>query len=206
MQSWGKHGFESTRISESFPGRSALLGLLGACLGIDRQDKERQRQLAESVAFAVRIDKTEYVPQKMTDYHTVKDARVDYHSLKSHETIETWREYWQDVKYTVAVWSLPNAEISLEQLREAICKPVYTPFLGRKSCPMTRPLFEAMVNADDAKTALGQIEPVAGMVYSEERDDKQRQIRLRDVPIIDQPRQFDTRTVYVYSLSSGGQS
>ena len=97
LQSWGKHSFEGLRPSEAFPGRSALLGLLAACLGIDREDRASQKALASSVAFAVRIDQRAYQPQKMTDYHTVKDARIDYQGLKSHETILTWREYWQDV-------------------------------------------------------------------------------------------------------------
>ena len=203
MQSWGKHSFEGLRPSEAFPGRSALLGLLGACLGIEREDREGQRQLAASVGFAVRCDLGEHRPLKMTDYHTVKDARVDYQGLKSHETIQTWREYWQDAKYTVAIWNLPEAGVSLQQLQAAVCKPVFTPVLGRRSCPLVRPLFEAITEAKDALTALSQIAPVAGMVYSEEGQSGQRQLQLRDVPIIEQPRQFATRRVYVQTLSAG---
>ena len=197
LQSWGKHSFEGLRPSEAFPGRSALLGLLGACLGIDREDSDGQRQLALSVGFAVRCDQGKYRPLKMTDYHTVKDARVDYHGLKSHETIQTWREYWQDAKYTVAVWSLPKADISLQQLQAAVNKPVFTPVLGRRSCPLVRPLFEEMNEAEDALAALAQVEPKAGMIYSDEGRSNQRQLQLRDVPITEQPRQFATRRVYV---------
>ena len=35
MQAWGTHTFEDFRPSNLFPTRSGLLGLLGACLGID---------------------------------------------------------------------------------------------------------------------------------------------------------------------------
>ena len=38
MQAWGSHTFEDFRPSNLFPTRSGLLGLLGACLGIDRGD------------------------------------------------------------------------------------------------------------------------------------------------------------------------
>lgn len=203
LQSWGKHSFEGLRPSEAFPGRSALLGLLAACLGIDREDRERQRQLATSVGFAVRCDQGEHRPLKMTDYHTVKDARVDYQGLKSHETILTWREYWQDAKYTIVVWNLPEASVSLQQLHTAVCKPVFTPVLGRRSCPLVRPLLETMVEAEDALAALALIEPVAGMVYSDEGQAGQRQLQLRDVPIIEQPRQFATRRVYIQALTVG---
>lgn len=203
LQSWGKHSFEGLRPSEAFPGRSALLGLLGACLGIDRDDRTNQKALASSVAFAVRVDQREYQPQKMTDYHTVKDARIDYQGLKSHETIQTWREYWQDTVYTVAIWNLPGATISLEQLKCAVQKPVFTPVLGRRSCPITRPLFEAMHEANTALAALAHIAPVNGVVYSEESDGKDRQIQVRDVPIVEQPRQFASRRVYVQKLKAG---
>ena len=205
LQSWGRHSFEGLRPSEAFPGRGALLGLLGACLGIDRENWEGQRQLASSVRFAVRCDQGEHRPLKMTDYHTVKDARVDYQGLKSHETIQTWREYWQDAKYTVAIWSLPQAEVSLQQLKEGVCKPVFTPVLGRRSCPLVRPLFENQIEAEDALTALAQVEPVAGMVYSDEGNTSQRQLQLRDVPITEQPRQFATRRVYVHALTEEGR-
>lgn len=205
LQSWGQHSFEGLRQSAAFPGRSALLGLLAACLGIDRQDGERQGALARSVGFAVRCDHSDYQPQKMTDYHTVKDARVEYCGLKSHETIQTWREYWQDAKYTVAVWNLPEAAITLEQLQAAVQKPVYTPVLGRRSCPLARPLFESIQEAPDALTALARIEPVAGVVYSEEGASDGRQLQLRDVPIIRQPRQFANRRVFIQSLARPGQ-
>ncbi|MDD3620337.1 MAG: type I-E CRISPR-associated protein Cas5/CasD, partial [Desulfobulbaceae bacterium] len=53
MQAWGEHTFEGKRPSGNFPTRSALLGLLGACLGIRRNNRERLQQLADSVCFAV---------------------------------------------------------------------------------------------------------------------------------------------------------
>jgi len=56
MQGWGGHTYEDWRPTELFPTRSGLLGLLGACLGIDRQDIDRLNALAESVNFAVRVD------------------------------------------------------------------------------------------------------------------------------------------------------
>ena len=66
MQAWGRETFEGLRPSELFPGRSALLGLLGACLGVDRTDRLHQQSLASSVAFAVRVDKQgQKIPLKM---------------------------------------------------------------------------------------------------------------------------------------------
>lgn len=204
MQAWGKESFEGLRPSELFPGRSALLGLLGACLGVERTDQQRLLKLASSVSFAVRVDPVfdkvtgkQISTQKMTDYHTVKDAREDYKGLKSHNTIQTWREYWQDASYTVAVWNHENAAISLSAIEQAIKQPKYTPVLGRRSCPLARPLFEAKLTAESALNALAQTGNNTGTIYSDEYSESAISLKKRDVPIIHQPRQFATRTVYM---------
>ena len=217
MQAWGEHTFEGLRPSTNFPTRSALIGLLGACLGIDRQNRQQQQALANSFLYAVRQDEAKWVWSahndelrlekrsviKMTDYHTVKDAREDYVGLKSHDTIITQREYLLDAAFTVAIWNIEGAEYSLEQLKAAVCQPRYTPFLGRRSCPITRHLYESCVQAINSDEALKLIEPVSGVIYSEE--DLPNQIgrnkhrhRVRDVPLPNQPRQFASRMVYVY--------
>ncbi|SQQ62349.1 CRISPR-associated Cas5 family Ecoli subtype protein [Escherichia coli] len=56
MQAWGQPTFEGTRPTGRFPTRSGLLGLLGACLGIQRDDTSSLQALSESVQFAVRCD------------------------------------------------------------------------------------------------------------------------------------------------------
>lgn len=214
MQAWGEHTFEGIRPSTNFPTRSALLGLLGACLGIDRSDQRGQQALADSIQYAARQDDTKVVWQrhkllssptiKMTDYHTVKDARANYSGLKSLDTIQTWREYLFDAAFTVAIWNPGNnALFTLDKLETAVKKPRYTPSLGRRSCPISRPLFEARVKAINADEALKFIEPVTGIIYSEEEFPKQdnrnmSRHRVRDIPLPKQPRQFASRMVYVY--------
>ena len=194
MQAWGRESFEGLRPSELFPGRSALLGLLGACLGIDRTDQNQQQALVGSVSFAVRVDKQ---GQKMTDYHTVKNAREDYRGLKSHDTIQTWREYWQDACYTVAVWNNAGAVVVLADIAQAVKQPIYTPVLGRRSCPLARPLFETMLSAESALSALAQIGSNQGAIYSEEDSVGAIPLKKRDVPIIHQSRQFASRMVFM---------
>ncbi|MDP3878175.1 MAG: type I-E CRISPR-associated protein Cas5/CasD [Methylobacter sp.] len=194
MQAWGRESFEGLRPSELFPGRSALLGLLGACLGVERTDQDRQQALAGSVSFAVRVDKQ---GQKMTDYHTVKNAREDYRGLKSHDTIQTWREYWQDACYTVAVWNNAEAVVVLSEIAQAVKQPIYTPVLGRRSCPLARPLFETVLFAESALSALVQIGSNQGAIYSEEDSAGAIPMKKRDVPIIHQPRQFASRMLFM---------
>ena len=194
LHAWGRESFEGLRPSELFPGRSALLGLIGACLGIDRLDQNSQQSLALSLGFAVRVDQQ---GQKMTDYHTVKDARVDYQGLKTHDTIQTWREYWQDAKYTLAIWNTENATILLPQVKAAIQKPIYTPVLGRRSCALSRPLFECDVIAANHLEALALVEPFGGTVYADVSSANAIPLKKRDVPIIHQSRRFASRMVYM---------
>ncbi len=207
MQAWGEHTFEGKRPSGNFPTRSALLGLLGACLGIARNNRKRLQQLSSSVLFAV-LKEERFIQKrdgrkvslpviKATDYHTVQNSRQNYSGLKSHDTIVTWREYLFDASYTVAVWNTQGAVIRIDAIETAVKAPIFTPYLGRRSCPLARPLFVARVAAENAHTAIHQVEPTGGTIFSEEKGPV-RTIRLRDVPLIHQPRQFSTRNVYVY--------
>jgi len=206
MQAWGEHTFEGLRPSANFPTRSGMLGLLGACLGITRNDCDQLQQLADSVGMAVRVDERSITRKdgtsrisrmvKMTDYHTVKDAREDYTGLKKHDTIQTWREYIYDAEFTVAIWKQPNSTLDLNEIESAVKRPLFTPYLGRRSCPLARPLFEARREASDILEALKDVPPHGGTIYSEEKIGD-RMKRVRDVPLIHQPRQFAGRNLYI---------
>lgn len=207
MQAWGEHTFEGLRPSANFPTRSGILGLLGACFGIARNERDRLQALADSIAMAVRVD-TRRISRKdgttrslrvvkMTDYHTVKDARESYTGLKSHETIQTWREYLYDAEFTVVLWCRANASISLDELEKAVKMPFFTPYLGRRSCPISRPLFHSRTTAASELEAYKSVAPQGGTIYSEEKADV-RMKRVRDVPLVSQPRQFAGRNLYIH--------
>ncbi len=202
LQAWGQPTFEGTRPSASFPTRSGLLGLTGACLGIRRNDKTALQHLADSIRFAVRcdinaVDGHEIPVTKLTDYHTVQNAREDYRGLKSHDTIQTWREYLCDAQFTVAVWCTENSFYTLQQLTDAVQKPYFTPYLGRRSCPLTCPLYLTNCEATDPQHALMQIDG-NGAIFSEEAiGADNRRFRVRDEPIVALPRQFVARDWFV---------
>lgn len=206
MQAWGTHTFEDFRPSNLFPTRSGLLGLLGACLGLERNDLAGQAQLAASVEFSVRVDQKLVRPGldepvskrnvKLPDFHTVMDARkVDGKANKF--PVVSRREYLFDAAFTVAVGSKPGASITLAQLAAALRHPLYTPSLGRRSCPLARPLLESELAAEDALAALSKAAPAGGLVYSETQQSDQP-LRLRDVPLHGHKRQFGTRLVYLH--------
>jgi CRISPR system Cascade subunit CasD len=223
MQAWGGHTYEDYRPSLIFPTRSAITGLLGACVGIEREDIQALKALNGSFQLTVRANKRKIVQlrqgsqseigkiakdkfvsmQKITDFHTVQQARkVD--GKPRPEAIVSRREYLCDAEFTLALAFAKDADYCLERVKQAIQKPVYTPFLGRRSCPIQRPLYEAIVNAENAQAALSKIEPYHGTLYSEIELDGGTPMMTRDQPLFaTKVRQFNNRKIYI--LGSGDE-
>ncbi len=143
------------RGSETWPGRSAVLGLLAAALGI-RRDGDFSSLDGLSLAVAVFDQGTH-----LRDYHTVQtvpsaavkrpQSRPDALAtagLKVNTTI-TRRDYRVGPFYGVAVWG-----DGLERLARALERPVFTLYLGRKSCPLSAPTAPRIVAAPDPAEAL----------------------------------------------------
>jgi len=197
LQSWGGHTFEDYRPSNLFPTRSGLVGLLAACLGIDRKDLENQKALSDSFRYAVRVDETPNRFHKITDFHTVLKARR-VSGKAGDDPIVSRREYLCDASFTVAMKFMDNATFDSQKIIKFLQKPVYTPFLGRRSCPLSGPSFHSIVQTESFIKALEAVEPFRGTIYSEENENDNRFI-VRDVPLCNGKRQFATRTVFIHS-------
>lgn len=209
MQAYGGHTYEDYRPSLIFPTRSAVVGLLGACLGLEREKPEPLKALSDSfeltaLAHSRQIEQRHLSQErksktvslhKMTDYHTVLDARRS-DGGKRDDAIVSRREYLCDAEFTLALAFHEQAAFSLEQVGQSVKKPIYTPYLGRRSCPLQRPLFENIVNADNAEQALRHIQP-EGTLYSETCLPQSHTMPVRDLPLFANQRRFVTRTVYV---------
>lgn len=164
LASWGEIAVGEVRPSALQPTRSALLGLLGAALGLRRGDDTALSSLGATLRFAVFVERAG-VPAR--DYHTIQVAtpqrgrtpltRADQLRERRHHlgTILSYRDYRCDALYDVAAWHEggPPAN-SLERLAAALEQPVFTLYLGRKSCPLALPLAARVVEADDALAAL----------------------------------------------------
>jgi CRISPR system Cascade subunit CasD len=223
MQAWGDHTFEDFRPSRDFPTRSALLGLLAACLGIEREDAEAQAQLAGSVEFTVRVDLAVTRPElperkgksfvrqstRLTDFHTVLAARMVKREANglpkaNPNPVVSRREYLYDAHFTVAVGQREPAAYTLETIASHLRKPVYTPSLGRRSCPLARPLLDAenyLIEAESGIAALAQVLPLGGLIYAETDAQERNPIVVRDLPMHRKKRMFATRKVYVHKQS-----
>ncbi|EXI76134.1 MAG TPA: type I-E CRISPR-associated protein Cas5/CasD [Candidatus Accumulibacter phosphatis] len=165
LASWGEPAVGEYRGSREYPGESALIGLLGAALGVRRDDEPAQQRLRAGYAFAVGVHEAGTL---MRDYHTAqvpsrttlkgrpRVTRSDELSPSRHElnTILSTRDYRQGAACIVAMQSMPDAVYSLAALAEALLQPRFVLYLGRKACPPAAPLCPQIIAADNALAAL----------------------------------------------------
>ncbi|MFF2819684.1 type I-E CRISPR-associated protein Cas5/CasD [Kitasatospora cineracea] len=127
LQSWGATSRFARRTTENAPTKSGVIGLLAAALGIERGDDTALAELA-ALRFGVRIDQP--------------GARLrDYQSAQHFDTEESMplseRFYLVDAVFVAA---LEGPAPLVGRLHAAVLAPVYLPYLGRRSCPPSRPL------------------------------------------------------------------
>jgi CRISPR system Cascade subunit CasD len=125
------------------------VGLLAAALGICRDEEEQQAKLAAGYRFAVKVISAGH---PLRDYHTtqVPDSvgKFVYRTRRDElitgkerlGTILSSREYRCDALALVAVVAEEAAPYSLSEITNALLKPKFHLYLGRKSCPLAAPL------------------------------------------------------------------
>jgi len=161
MASWGQAAVGGDRPTGMQPTRSAVLGLLGAALGIKRDNEGTLQALQKSVLVAVK----QCVPSSlMRDYHTTQvpshNNKIMHRSRKSElsenklNTILSSRDYRCDGIWVIAVSLTDQSTMKLEQLKSALLKPVFVLSLGRKSCPLALPLRPQIVQGKTLKNTL----------------------------------------------------
>jgi CRISPR system Cascade subunit CasD len=148
------------------PGRSAILGVIGACLGLDRADDDAQAALASGYRLGMLMLSTGPV---LIDYHTAQmppakrrvryatraEELADRHALN---TVVTRRAYRPDLLALVAMVAADGARWPFDVIADAMRTPAFTPYLGRKSCPLGLPLAPRIVETGSLVAALAERE------------------------------------------------
>ncbi|NUP39663.1 MAG: type I-E CRISPR-associated protein Cas5/CasD [Streptomyces sp.] len=127
LQSWGATSRFTRRTTESAPTKSGVIGMLAAAAGIERGDDTALAPLA-ALRFGVRID------QPGT---RIRDFQTAHHAVTGKSMPLSERFYLADAVFVVA---LEGDDTLLAALHAALKTPVYTPFLGRRSCPPAQPV------------------------------------------------------------------
>ena len=212
MGAFGDLAGHEWRGSYRWPGRSAILGLIGAALGIKRENHTEQVALsAWRMAISVLSDGT-----VLNDFHTVQTVptagikrphtrRDAVSALRpSDNGLITRREYMSDCAFGVALW---GGEIS--PLIDALKQPAFVLYLGRKSCPLSAPLAPCAVQTPNAIEALSKVtlpyflpekvnpaRPV--MIASEEHNGTGHIETRRDDPLDRNMWHFGRRDVFIH--------
>lgn len=208
--SMGELAGHERRGSLPWPARSAIIGLMGAALGI-RRDGDFSALEALDVTVGV-YDNGVF----LRDYHTIEtvpsaaakkpNSRPDAlrQAAGATKTTITMRDYRGGPLFGVAA----RGE-GLEAIAVALNAPVFTLYFGRKSCPLSAPPGARVVQAETPETALAQLvlppwraqARLQGIVTEDERgeivhDRATDRIRWH----------FASRRVAVRRLSGGGGS
>lgn len=153
LRSWGGTSVGDNRWTEQHPTCSALLGLAGACMGIDKHNHEQVTAwyngfhvctlTAVSYKHKERSGfKRNHHPIMFSDYQTAKNS-LNMDGKRRPGTIVTHRGYLADALDVAAIIPIHNAaEDWLNQLKFAVQQPCFTPYLGRRSNPLSAPLTE----------------------------------------------------------------
>jgi CRISPR system Cascade subunit CasD len=161
LAAMGEIAVGERRSSWDRPGRSAVLGLIAACMGLTREDEAAHEALEGGYGLALRVQNTGPL---LPDYHTTQvpparrgrqfATRAEELAAPDLETILSRRDYRTEVFVLAALWSKPGARWSLSLIEQALLKPQYAPYFGRKSCPLMLPLAPRLVEAPNPLAAL----------------------------------------------------
>ncbi|MCY3062864.1 type I-E CRISPR-associated protein Cas5/CasD [Aerococcus mictus] len=127
LQAWGTNSHFETRHTDLYPSKSAVIGLISACLGYQRDD-DKHIQALNALNFAVRIDQQGNL---LRDYHTAKKYK---NSGKLERTYVTNRYYLEDAIFLVAIGS--EVEELMKKIEAGLKSPYYQPFMGRRALPL----------------------------------------------------------------------
>ncbi|MET9512772.1 type I-E CRISPR-associated protein Cas5/CasD [Streptomyces flavidovirens] len=167
LQSWGVGSRHNIRTTLPYPSKSGIVGLLAAACGIPRDGSPSDTTnvtLADLAALrlAVRADQP---GELLVDYHTVSGAShapaepaqqrlptADDGRLQAKDSTKiTRRHYLSDATFTAY---LEGDLDLLTTVAHAVRRPRFPLFLGRRSCPPSKPLFLGIEHQTDLDHAL----------------------------------------------------
>ena len=174
LASWGEPAVGEFRGSASHASHSAVVGLLGAALGLSRDAEAAHAALRDGYGLAIgllasgtllRDFHTAQVPPRSALKNRPHFTRRQELAVGKLGTILSSREYRQNAACLVALQlRVPSAPApSLAQLAGALRKPKFALYLGRKTCVPSAPLWPQLIEAASAHAAF---ERYAGMFES----------------------------------------
>jgi CRISPR system Cascade subunit CasD len=165
LQSWGVARRHNLRGTLPYPSKSGVIGMLAAACGIPRGSLGHPPVTLTDLARLRLATRTDQPGMPLIDYHTVSGAShapgtpdlqrlptADDGRLKPAESTKiTRRHYLTDAVFTAYLQGDPGLLTHVEQ---ALQRPRYPLYLGRRSCPPAGPLLLALDHDTDLDQAL----------------------------------------------------
>jgi len=210
MGAFGDLAGHEQRGSTGWPGRSAILGLIGAALGVRRDDATGQHALND---WRMAVSVLNQGPV-LNDFHTVQtvpSARIKRPATRADALraltpadngLITRRSYRMDCAFGVALW-----DGDATALESALKTPHFVPYLGRKSCPLSAPMAPKRLDAEGPLQALAQVtlppflalNPAAPLFVASETPLGKGRIETRhDIPLDRNKWHFQARQVHIH--------
>ncbi|WP_374449838.1 type I-E CRISPR-associated protein Cas5/CasD [Stella sp.] len=169
LAAFGDVAVGERRVAFDRPSRSGVLGLAAAALGIARNDEASHAALDAAYACAVRVDRAGTLLQ---DYHTVQapparagrrwSTRAAALAEPGLGTLLSLRDYRQDALATIVLMARASGDAyGPERLAEALARPRFTLYAGRKACPLGLPPRPLVVEAEGLVAALARYDTEA---------------------------------------------
>lgn len=185
LQSWGERSaFTPVRDTAPFPTRSALIGMFAAAEGIGRDQAGLDRY--QDLRLTVRVDRPGV---RLVDYHTAgggfpkdRTAATSGGSNKGAAVI-TRRHYLSDAVFVVAVTAPDD---TIQRLADALTRPHWAPYLGRRSCVPDEP-FLLRRHVDDPEEELRTRVPLSRTPPPAKNDDGQEAGTIPVEFLLEQP-------------------
>ena len=200
LQSWGVDSKFDIRRTGLEPSKSGVVGLLAAALGVGRGDAGALEPLC-ALRMGVRVDRE---GQVLRDFHTVwgykrgaggitYDKETGRPVPAEKNTYVTNRYYLSDAVFLVG---LEGDAAYLHMLEQALKRPAFPLFLGRRACPPTLPLvlgvrdlpLETALEAEAWQSHSGK-QPERLRIRIETPRGEAVSARVRDLPVSFDPRQ-----------------
>lgn len=190
LQAWGASARFARRTTENTPTKSGVVGLLAAALG--RPRTADPSDLA-GLRFGVRVDQPGV---RLRDYQTAR------HLVTGESMPVSERFYVADAVFVVGLEG--EDEDFLTELDRAVRSPHFLPYLGRRSCPPSRPVDMGVHegNLEDVLRDTRAVPWQASAWYREERRKHETELSVfvetgeaeqADELLRDVPESFDPR-------------
>ena len=170
LQSWGSRSRFVRRTTNPEPTKSGVLGLIAAAQGIRRTDP---LESLLRLRFGVRVDQP---GQIVRDFHTAQRPETDRQGNLKWKSLPLSQRYY--ISDAVFLALLEGEDQLVRGIDEAVRRPEFPLFLGRRSCPPAGPITLG-VREGDLETVLAGEPWLAG--DHEKRRQRSTVVRLGTV-------------------------